>query len=221
MTISLKTKALDLSLSFKIALDGPAASGKGTLGKALAREFGLEFFSSGSLYRNLAYLCLDEGIEHSDLESVIKKSSDPSILSINPENYSARSEEIGNYASKIAGIKEVRENLNILQRNLIKSKPRILTEGRDIGTIIAPDSDLKLYLEASAEVRALRRYKQLRLEGKNCILADVFDDLVARDRRDSFRGEAPLRPASDALVIDTSELSLEEALSKIEDYILK
>ncbi len=221
MQPSLKDRALNDSLSFKIALDGPAASGKGTIGRALASKFRAEYFQSSLLYRNLASLCLEAGIDPYDEISVIEVSKDPELISLDSQRYAKRNEEIGDYASKIAIVKDVRINLSSYQKEFIKKFPRIITEGRDIGTVIAPNSDLKLFITATPEVRAERRYKQLRAEGKDCILREVFDNLVARDRRDESRWEGPLKPASDALIIDSSELSKEEVLKIIENFVLK
>ena len=130
-------------------------------------------------------------------------------------------ELIGDFASKISTINSVRTSLTKYLSNLMNDTPRIIMEGRDIGTVVAPDADVKIFISADVEVRAMRRYKQLQLEGKDCILGDVLDLLKKRDARDSNRSAAPLKAADDALVIDTSKLEPSEVILKIKEFIYR
>ncbi|MGX6960418.1 MAG: (d)CMP kinase [Rickettsia endosymbiont of Pentastiridius leporinus] len=213
----LKSKALDSSNNFVIALDGPAGSGKGTIGLMLAEKFSLKYFQSSLVYRHLAYNCIQQKIDPTDTQAVIflsKKLNITNELDLEDEN-------IGNVASQIAVIQGVRDNLNEHLINLIKNNPRIIMEGRDIGTIVAPDADFKIFITAKAEVRAERRYKQLQAKGKQCMLDEISRQIITRDKRDKERAAAPLLPAPDALIIDTSELSPVEVVKKITQYIIK
>lgn len=218
MSESLKAKAFDPSCFFIIALDGPSAVGKGAVGRELAKRLGLEYFGSSLVYRGLAKLCLERNILGEEQERVEDLSLFPEIIEY-AKNFDLNNEEIGTMASKIAAYPKVRENLGKHLVKIIMGAQRIIMEGRDIGTAIAPNADLKIFLTARAEVRAERRYKQLKEEGKECIMHEVLDHLKKRDQRDAERDAAPMVPARDALVIDTSDLGLSQVVSKIVDYI--
>ncbi len=215
--INISTKAKDKTYRFVIALDGPSASGKGLIGKLIAEEFNMKYVQSSILYRGLAYLCMKKNINIKETQQIIKLSE--SAILEKTKNIDLNQEDIGNYASKISIIPEVRRNLNKHLIRLIQDTARIIMEGRDIGTVVAPDADLKIFITASTEKRAFRRYKQLRSEGKECILSDVLELLKERDLRDSGRKHSPLIPSDDSFVIDTSELSPEEVIAKIKSYI--
>lgn len=203
---------------FVVALDGPSASGKGLIGSMLAEEFGLQYVQSSIVYRGLAYICLQDNISPDDFDSVIKLSATVDVVA---QTYGVdlNLEIIGDFASKISAIVQVRQNVGHALKKLIASTPRIVMEGRDIGTVIAPNADLKIFITANIQVRTTRRFKQLRLEGKECILSNVLDLLKSRDKRDRLRSTGPLKAAADALVIDTSDLTPPDVIEKIKDFI--
>ncbi|HJD60244.1 MAG TPA: (d)CMP kinase [Rickettsia endosymbiont of Omalisus fontisbellaquei] len=213
--VDLKTKAFDVSQNFTISLDGPAASGKGTIGLILAEKFSLKYFQSSIVYRQLAFDCISQKINVTNIDAVIALSKELKL----DNNLDLENENIGDIASQIAIIGEVRNNLNKYLINLVKTTPRIIMEGRDIGTVVAPDADLKIFITANPYVRAERRYKQLQAKGKACILDEILQQIILRDKRDKERKVAPLLPASDALIIDTSELSAMEVVEEVINYI--
>lgn len=218
--MSLEEKANNKNLGFKIALDGPSASGKGLIGSMLAKEFDLKYVQSSIVYRGLASVCIEEGVDPGDIEAVIITAENEDIIS-RTKGVDLNVELIGDVASKISTIGRVRTSLTKYLTNLMSDTTRIIMEGRDIGTVVAPDADVKIFISADVEVRAMRRYKQLQLEGKDCILGDVLDLLKKRDARDSNRSAAPLKSADDALVIDTSNLEPSEVVLKIKEFIYK
>ncbi|MFV9891440.1 MAG: (d)CMP kinase [Rickettsia conorii subsp. raoultii] len=213
--VDLKTKAFDISQNFTISLDGPAASGKGTIGLILAKKLALKYFQSSIVYRQLAFDCISQKIDVTDIDSVIALSKELKL----DNNFDLENENIGNIASQIAIISEIRNNLNKYLINLVKTTPRMIMEGRDIGTVVAPDADLKIFITANPQIRAERRYKQLQAKGKTCILDEILRQIILRDKRDKERKTAPLLPASDALIIDTSKLSAMEVVEEVTNYI--
>ncbi|AFC73130.1 (d)CMP kinase [Rickettsia montanensis] len=213
--VDLKTKAFDISQNFTISLDGPAASGKGTIGLILAKKFSLKYFQSSIVYRQLAFDCISQKIDVTDIDAVIALSKELKL----DNNFDLENENIGNIASQIAVISEIRNNLNKYLINLIKTTPRMIMEGRDIGTVVAPDADLKIFITANPQIRAERRYKQLQAKGKTCILDEILRQIILRDKRDKERKAAPLLPASDALIIDTSKLSAMEVVEEVTNYV--
>lgn len=215
--MNLKSKALDFIQNIIIALDGPAASGKGTIGLMLAKKFSLKYVQSSIVYRKLAFNCIKEKIDITDINKIISSSKEIDITG----NFDLEDENIGAIASQIAVIAEVRDNLNKHLVKLINTTPRILMEGRDIGTVVAPNADLKIFITANPEVRAERRYKQLQAKGKACILDEILQQIILRDKRDKEREVAPLLPALDALIIDTSKLSPLSVVKQIMQCILK
>ncbi|MBA2628908.1 MAG: (d)CMP kinase [Rickettsiaceae bacterium] len=218
--MNLLDKAYNNNLNFVIALDGPGASGKGRIAHLLAEEFALIYVASGIVYRGLAYICLQENICAEDEQAIIELSRNVDLIS-RTKGVDLNLEIIGEFASKLSILPEVRRNLGIYLKKLIQITPRIIMEGRDVGTIIAPNADLKIFITASVEVRAMRRYKQLRDAGKDCILSDVLDLLKSRDERDMSRSVAPLIPASDAYIIDTTNLTIDQAIQRIKDIVSK
>jgi CMP/dCMP kinase len=216
--MTLKNKAYDHTQRFVIALDGPSAVGKGLIGSMIAKEFNLKYVQSSLVYRGLAYICLSRNISCNDVDSIIKLSSSENIID-QVQGVDLNLEEIGIFASNISTIPKVRDNLGKYLLHLIKETPRIIMEGRDIGTIIAPNADLKIFLTADAEIRATRRFKQLQEEGKDCILSDVLNQMQLRDLQDSSRSAAPLKAADDAKIIDTSNATPDEVLFKIKNFI--
>lgn len=194
-----------------IAIDGPAASGKGTLSRRLAAHFNLAYLDTGLIYRAVGRTALDVGVNPSDAvaATAIAEAMQPDALARDD----LRTEETGGAASEVAAIPGVRAALLAFQRRFAKTPPDgkagAVLDGRDIGTVICPDADLKLFLMASPEVRASRRAEELRSRGEQAIYAAVLAGLKARDERDSGRSEAPLLPAEDAIRLDTDALDAE------------
>jgi len=193
-----------------IAVDGPAASGKGTIAKALARHFGLPHMDTGLLYRAVALNLLEMGCDP-DSEFSAARACD--IAQIDFDDPQLKSEAVGGIASRISAYPMVREHLLERQRLFASQAGGAVLDGRDIGTVIAPDAEAKLFVTASAEVRARRRCEELQRLGLNVHYDDVLADIHARDERDSARAAAPLMPADDAVIIDTSALGVEEAIA--------
>ncbi|EAQ47098.1 MAG: cytidylate kinase [Roseobacter sp. MedPE-SWde] len=192
-----------MSQSFTIAIDGPAAAGKGTISKAVAAELGLAHLDTGLLYRAVGVKVL-EGMQ------AITAAQD-----LTPEDLQRddlRGPEAAQAASKVAVIAEVRAALVDFQRAFARRAGGAVLDGRDIGTVICPYAEVKLYVTASAEVRAQRRFLELSAKGEAETLEEVLADVRARDERDMNRSEAPLKPAEDAVVIDTSDLAIEDAV---------
>jgi len=191
-----------------IAVDGPAASGKGTIAKALARHYGLPHMDTGLLYRAVALNLLQMD---GDPDSEFSAARACDIAQIDFGDPQLKSEAVGGIASRISAYPMVREALLERQRAFAAQRGGAVLDGRDIGTVIAPDADVKLFVTASAEVRARRRCEELQALGLNVHYDDVLADIHARDERDAHRAAAPLKPAPDAYILDTSALSLEEA----------
>ncbi len=189
-----------------IAVDGPAAAGKGTIARALAQHFGLHFLDTGTLYRMVGLSVLRSGGDPQDGAVAIAaaRGLDPNLF----DDAGLRGEAVGSAASIVAVIPEVRNALLDLQRAFARQAPGAVLDGRDIGTVVCPDADVKLFITASPQVRAKRR--QLELGASS--YAEILAEIHARDTRDSQRLTAPLFPAADAVVIDTSEMGIEEAL---------
>ena len=197
-------------MSFTVAIDGPAAAGKGTLSKAVAAHFGLGHLDTGLLYRAVGARVLDG-------EGPVEAAQ-----SLRPEDLERddlRTPAIAQSASKVAVIADVRAALVDFQRSFARRAGGAVLDGRDIGTVICPNAEVKLYVTASAEVRAERRLAELLGKGEKTDLATVLSDVKARDARDMDRAEAPLKPANDALVLDTSTLSIEDAVKAAIDAI--
>jgi len=193
-----------------IAVDGPAASGKGTLSRQLAKHFGLNYLDTGSLYRAVALIALNDNIPLDDeaaLSQVAGSLSDD-VLS-DPR---LREPGVGEAASKISSLIPVRETLLNYQRERAETAPGAVLDGRDIGTVVCPDADVKLFVTASSEVRAERRYKELLSKGQDVTYDDIFAEIERRDARDSSRSAAPLIKAADAHLLDTTNLDIERAL---------
>ncbi|MFI4936952.1 MAG: (d)CMP kinase [Candidatus Berkiellales bacterium] len=202
-----------------ITVDGPSGSGKGTLSHHVAEMLGWHFLDSGALYRVLAHAALSKGISVEDPVALAKVAahlevsfvgSPPQIL-LNGQNITLaiRTEECGNAASKVAKLPEVRKALLERQRAFLEP-PGLVADGRDMGTVVFPEALLKIFLEASPEVRAQRRQIQLKEQGVNVSLGDLFAEIAERDARDRQRAVSPLVPASDAIVIDTTAFTIDE-----------
>ena len=190
-----------------IAVDGPAAAGKGTIARALAQHFGYHFLDTGALYRRVGLGVLRSGKDPQDKSAAIAiaRTVDAEFFS----DADLRTEAVGAAASIVAAIPEVRAILLEFQRGFARQVPGAVLDGRDIGTVVCPDADVKLYVTASPEVRARRRQAELGTQSYEAVLAEIR----TRDARDSGRATAPLMAAADAVVIDTSAMGIEEAVS--------
>ena len=198
-------------MKFTVAIDGPAAAGKGTISKAIAANFKFAHLDTGLLYRGVGKKALAYS-----RTSFYPEISEQLALELTPEDLLSddlRTDEVAQAASKVAIIPEVRDVLFDFQRNFANQEGGTVLDGRDIGTIICPNADVKLFITASAEVRALRRFKELTKNGHKVSLQDVLNDVLGRDARDRERTVSPLIAAEDAIIIDTSHLSIELAIS--------
>ena len=206
-----------------IAIDGPSASGKGTLASRVAESLGFHYLESGALYRLVALASARAGIAEDDEDALAalaarldaRFSGGQIILSGEDVTEELRSEEIGNLASSVARLPRVRGALLERQRGY-RQAPGLVADGRDMGTVVFPDAVLKAFLTASVQVRAARRYKQLKDKGISANLASLSRDLAERDERDATRAAAPLVPAPDAVQLDSSDLSVEEVVTQVE-----
>ena len=200
-----------------IAIDGSAASGKGTLAKAVARHFDYDYLDTGALYRALALSLMDAGANLDEIEenqAVEMASTLDLALTQSPL---IRSDEVAGLASKVAAIGPVRQQLLALQRHFARAPAGgrgAVLDGRDIGTVVLPDADVKFFIDAAIEVRAARRTKELLQAGQSAMFRDVLAEMQARDERDRTRSVAPLRAADDAITIDTSDLDAATVLAR-------
>jgi cytidylate kinase len=193
-----------------IAVDGPAASGKGTIARALASHFGLPHMDTGLLYRAVALNLWRWGGDPANRFEAVRACDD---LGFDPDDPELRSEPVSEIASRISVYPEVRKALLQRQQDFARQPGGAVLDGRDIGTVIAPDAEVKLFVTASAEVRARRRLNELADRGMPAHYDEVLADIRARDRRDSTREAAPLRPAADAILLDTSDLDVAAAIA--------
>ena len=221
-------------MGYNIAIDGPASAGKSTVAKAVAKELGFVYVDTGAMYRALALYFKRKGLrgDEKDKEKIIDICSDAVVgidyqegaqqVFLNGENVTIkiRDEEIGNLASETSTIQEVRAHLLLLQRNLAKEND-VVMDGRDIGTYILPHANLKIFLMATAEVRAMRRYLEYQQKGIPCCFEDIKKDIQERDHRDSNRSIAPLKQAEDAILVDSSLMSIEEVVKEILSHVEK
>ena len=194
-----------------IAVDGPAASGKGTIARALARHYGLPHLDTGLLYRAVGLNLLRWG---GDPESEFAAVRACDFAQVDFEDPELKSETVGGLASRISAYPVVRETLLARQQDFARQDGGAVLDGRDIGTVIAPDADAKLFVTAAAEVRAMRRYEELKRLGRTAHLDDVLIDIRARDERDSNRSTAPLAQADDADLLDTSDMTIDAAVQR-------
>jgi cytidylate kinase len=205
-----------------ITVDGPTASGKGTIAQAVARELGFACLDSGALYRVVALLALRRGIDAGDAPGLaaLARDSEPSfeagrvLLGGEDLTEAIRAEEVGRAASRVSAHPAVRGALLARQRSF-RRPPGLVADGRDMGTVVFPDACLKVFLTAAVEVRAQRRFKQLKEKGYPVKLADLVEDLRERDERDRTRAVAPLIAADDAFELDTSDLAIDEAVTQV------
>jgi CMP/dCMP kinase len=203
-----------LSRVVVVAVDGPVASGKTTLAKRLAAANGLRFLDTGLLYRAVARRLIERGQSSADPEAAAKAAEAVTVDELEPERL--RHERIGEWASEVAVYPAVRSALLTMQRRFAATPPGAVLAGRDIGSVVCPDATLKLFVTASAEVRARRRFEELRARGEPAMVEEVLQDVKERDRRDQERAIAPLSVAPGAVLIDTSTLDLDASLAAMQ-----
>ena len=200
-----------------IAIDGPAASGKGTLARRLARHFGLRHLDTGLTYRAVAAALLAQGLPLGDEAIAIEMAHNLDLAQMDKSVLSAH--EIGEAASRVAVLGGLREELVNLQRRFATVPPGAVLDGRDIGTVVCPDATVKLFVTASPEARARRRTEEMLSKGQEANYASVLDDLKRRDERDAKRTVAPMRQADDAVLLDTTEMDIETAFQAAVDIV--
>lgn len=213
-----------------ITIDGPSGAGKGTVSTLLANRLGWNFLDSGAIYRVLAIASIHHQIDPSDEIGLLPLAAGLDVHFAPAEKGSKvilegedvtddiRSEEVGSVASQIASLPSVREALLRRQR-AFKESPGLVADGRDMGTVVFPEAEIKIFLTASAKERAQRRYNQLKEKGHDVSISRLLTDIEARDQRDANRSVAPLIPAKDALVVDSTELNVEQVLEKIAEFM--
>ena len=215
-------------MSYQIAIDGPAGAGKSTIAKKDAKTKGFIYVDTGAMYRAMAYYLISCGISKDDEKAIgekcegaeitIRYENGEQVVLLNGENVNGviRTEEVGNMASCSSKHPKVRERLTLLQKELARTND-VVMDGRDIGTVVLPNADVKVYLTASAAVRAKRRYAELSARGERCDLKEIEADIIKRDEQDMKREIAPLRQAEDATLVDSSDMSIDEVVSAILD----
>ena len=192
-----------------IAVDGPTAAGKGTLARMLAAELGFNYLDTGSLYRAIAWTMLERGADPKDQELATEVARALDIEGI--EDALLRTSDVAEAASIVAAFPPVRAEILDFQRRYARKRPGAVVDGRDIGTVVCPDAEVKLFVTASPETRANRRFLELIAKGETISEPEVLADVKARDERDTSRADSPLKPAEDAHLLDTSNLSIEAA----------
>ena len=217
-------------MKFNIAIDGPAGAGKSSIAKRLAKELGYVYVDTGAMYRAMAYFFIKKDISSDELEKISKECDNINItisyldgeqqVILNGENVNGyiRNEEVGNMASAISVYPVIREKLVELQRKLADSE-NVIMDGRDIGTVVLPNANVKIYLTASSKVRALRRFEELTAKGISCNLDEIEKDIIERDNRDMNRETSPLKMADDAVLIDSSELDIDGVIDEMKKII--
>ena len=213
-------------MSYQIAIDGPAGAGKSTIARKLAGKLGFIYVDTGAMYRAMAYYLLKQGVNGDEEEQVgrlcegaditICYENGEQVVLLNGENVNGviRTEEVGNMASKSSKNPKVRQRLTKLQKELAHVSD-VVMDGRDIGTCVLPNAQVKIYLTASSGTRAKRRYDELTAKGVSCDLAEIEKDIIDRDYRDMHRETSPLKQAEDAVLVDSSEMNIEEVVEAI------
>ncbi|MCU1716534.1 (d)CMP kinase [Pseudomonas sp. 5P_3.1_Bac2] len=211
-----------------ITIDGPSGSGKGTIAGLLAKQLGWNLLDSGALYRLLAFAAGNHGVDltneealkllaaHLDVQFLPAEGDQGQRIILEGDEVTSliRNEQIGAGASQVASLSAVRDAL-LQRQQAFKEMPGLIADGRDMGTVVFPDAPLKIFLTASAEERARRRYLQLKAKGDDVNLASLLEEIQARDERDTQRAVAPLKPAADAIVLDSTAISIEQVLATI------
>lgn len=219
-------------MSMNIAIDGPAGAGKSTIAKKLAKELGFIYVDTGAMYRAMAYYFLQNGIASDDEAAIAKacpavdvtiayENGEQQVL-LNGENVNGviRTEQVGNMASATSVYPVVRKKLVELQQELA-AKADVIMDGRDIGTCVLPNAQVKIYLTASSKTRATRRYEELTAKGESCDLEEIENDIIERDYRDMHRETSPLKQAEDAVLVDSSDLTINEVVAAIREIYQK
>lgn len=213
-------------MSYNIAVDGPAGAGKSTIAKAVAKELNIIYVDTGAMYRGMGLYILRQGINPEDEQAVVahcdeaditlKYEDGMQVVYLNGENVNAyiRTEEVGAATSRVSGLPPVRRRITALQKELADREDCIM-DGRDIGTCVLPNADVKIYLTASSAVRAKRRYDELTARGQACDLAQIQADMEERDYRDMHREISPLRQAEDAVLVDSSDMTPQQVIERI------
>jgi cytidylate kinase len=200
-----------------VAIDGPAASGKGTIAKQLAAHYGLPHLDTGLIYRGVAMALIDAGHRPDDVAH-----AEAAARAFDPARYdeaALKDHAVGGAASVVSAIPEVRAALLAFQKQFAARPPGAVIDGRDIGTVIAPEADVKIFVTATPEIRARRRYLELQARGEQVAEAEVLADIRRRDERDSTRTAAPLKPAADAHLLDTTHLDIDAAVRAAIDIV--
>lgn len=215
-------------MGYNVAIDGPAGAGKSTVAKRVAKELGFIYVDTGAMYRAMAVYFLKQGLKPEEKDKIAESAKGANVsiayedgvqqVYLNGENVTSllRTEEVGNMASVSSAIKEVRAQIFDLQRELARTKD-VVMDGRDIGTNILPNADVKVYLTASVETRANRRYLELQEKGVACNLSEIAHDIEERDTRDMNREIAPLKQADDAVLVDSSNMTIEQVVEAIKN----
>lgn len=213
-------------MGYSIAIDGPAGAGKSTVAKLVAKEKGFAYVDTGAMYRGLAVHFLQEGILPEETDKIAASCKDAEVniayeggvqqIYLNGRNITAklREEAVGNMASVSSAIPQVRAKLLEVQRTLAREKD-VVMDGRDIGTNVLPNADVKVYLTASIDTRAKRRYDELTEKGIPCVYEEIATDIAERDKRDMEREIAPLRQATDAVLVDSSDMTISQVVQAI------
>ena len=213
-------------MSHNVALDGPAGAGKSTIAKRIARRLGYIYVDTGAMYRAMAYYLIQNQVDAADQEAIaaacqhadisICYQDGEQVVLLNGENVNAylRTEAVGNMASVSSVVPEVRKKLVELQQKLARETD-VVMDGRDIGTVVLPDADVKVYLTASVETRAKRRFLELQEKGESADLAKIAADIEDRDYRDMHRDISPLRQAEDATLVDSSDMTIDQVVERI------
>ena len=213
-------------MGYNVAIDGPAGAGKSTIAKLVAKEKGYIYVDTGAMYRGMAIHFLDKGIRAEETDKIVNALKDAEVtiryeeglqqVYLNGRNITdrLREEAVGKMASLTSAIPQVRKKLLELQKGLARTQD-VIMDGRDIGTCVLPDADVKIYLTASVETRAKRRYDELTEKGIACDLNEIARDIKERDERDSTREIAPLKQAEDAVLVDSSHMTIEEVVAAI------
>ena len=213
-------------MSYNIAIDGPAGAGKSTIAKRIAKEKQFIYVDTGAMYRAMGLYFLRNGVDATDMRRISEKcqeaditiayENEEQVVFLNGENVNGliRTEEVGNMTSAISVNSDVRKKLVELQQRLAKNAD-VVMDGRDIGTCVLPDADVKIYLTASSSVRAKRRYDELAAKGESCDFEQIEKDIIERDERDMNREVSPLRQAEDAVLLDSSDMAIDEVVEKI------
>jgi len=215
---------------YNIAIDGPAGAGKSTIAKLVAKKLGYIYVDTGSMYRTLALACIRAGVSAEEKDKVVDVCNSVQVsleyvegnqvVRLNGEDVSGyiRNEEVGNMTSAIAVYEPVREILVKMQQK-IATEQNLVMDGRDIGSVVLPNANLKIYLTASVETRAQRRYKELVEKGVDCDINEIEKDIEDRDYRDMHREVSPLTQTEDAILVDSSNMTIDEVVEKIISYV--